>query len=169
MAQTVQKSLSAGELAERRLALMVTTYSLFIKNLKEEGVPLEQVKAASDRTWQKIGEQAGEMLKPLFEGAPISEMTQVTGNLAVEVHGMTANREMRAGAHRTNFEKCPWHDTAEALALPVEWRLCRSGHESFVRSMFQALDPRITTIMDDVAAQGALCSETIGYGAEASP
>ena len=165
MPQAVQKTLSNEELAQRRLALMVTSYSLFIKNLKQEGVPLEKVKAASDRTWQMIGVQAGEMLKPLFEEAPASVMTQTTGNMATELHGMTISREMMpGGAHRTIFEKCPWHDTAEALSMPQEWRLCHSGHDLFVRAMYKTIDPKVNFVMDADPPAGAICSETINYG-----
>jgi len=163
MTQIPEKMLPAEELAGRRLEIMVNAYMLLVHNLRQEGVALDKVKAASDRAWQMIGEKAGATLKPLFEGAPTADMTVQSGNIATEVHGMTIRREPLEGAHRTIFEACPWHDAAEALNMPEEWRLCRGGHESFLKALYNTLDPQVSVAMDAAPPEGALCSEVIRY------
>ena len=163
MEKVTEKTLPVEELAAQRLAVMVNAYTLLLKNLKEEGVNLDKVKAASDRTWQLLGQQAGELLKPAFEDTPPEEMTVQTGNMATEIHGMSIRREPMSGAHRTDFEACPWDVAANTFEVPSEWRLCRSGHEAFVKEMYRAINPRISVEMEETAAEGALCSETIRY------
>jgi hypothetical protein len=163
MEQIPERMLPVEEVAERRLALMVTTVTLLLKNLKREGVELEKVKAASDRTWRTLGEQAGAELKPLFEGTPVADMTFQSGNIATEIHGMTIRREVMQGAHRSDFLTCPWNAVADELEMPEEWRLCQSGHESFVKAMYNAINPQVSVGIDEIASQGAICSETIKY------
>lgn len=41
-------------------------FTLFTKNLMEEGVEREKVKKASDKLWAILGEQSAGRLKPLF-------------------------------------------------------------------------------------------------------
>jgi hypothetical protein len=163
MAPIQEKMLPVEELAARRLTLMVTAYTMLLKHLKQEGVELEKVKAASDRTWQVLGDQAGAELKPLFEGVPVADMATQTGTIATEIHGMAIAREVMPGAHRTDFETCPWNETADALEMPEAWRLCHSGHDAFVKAMYHAIDPQVSVGMDETASQGAICSETVRY------
>ena len=51
----MEQALSIEELAKKRLDALSYSYSLLVKNLKEEGVPLQKVKKASDKTWAMLG------------------------------------------------------------------------------------------------------------------
>ena len=159
----LNRLLPLEEVAQRRLALFVNSYTLLLKNLMEEGVALEKVKAASDKTWRSIGQSAGAELKPLYENASASDMVQQTGSMAAEIHGMAIRREAAEGAHRIEFASCPWNEAAESLSLPENWRLCKSGHDQFVNAMYQAINPGVSMIIDETASGGAVCSETIRY------
>ena len=47
----MEQALPVEELANQRLNVLIYSYTLLVKNLMEEGVELEKVKKASDKTW----------------------------------------------------------------------------------------------------------------------
>lgn len=47
----MEQALPIGELARQRLNAMVYAFSLFTKNLMEEGLEKEKVRRASDKAW----------------------------------------------------------------------------------------------------------------------
>ena len=150
------------EMANQRLNVLVNAYTLFSKNLLEEGVDLEKVKAASDKTWGALGIEAGKQIKALFADAPIQEAVFTSGSIASAVHGMQIKEEISETQKRVQVEKCPWYDAAEALNMPKEWRLCTSGHKAFSTNMMNAISPSVTFEMSkDLPSGDSMCEETV--------
>ena len=153
------------EVANQRLNVLVNAYTLFINNLKEEGVDLEKVKAASDKTWGVLGIEAGRQMKALFKDAPIKDAVFTSGSIASAIHGMQLKEELAESEKRVEVQKCPWHDAAEALNIPREWRLCMSGHSAFSANMLKTISPETTFEMKrNLPAGDAVCEETISVG-----
>ena len=137
----MEQILPVEECASQRLQVMVYAFTMFTKNLMEEGVDRDKVKKASDKVWEALGIQAAGQLKPLFgDTISISSLEQA-GVMAEEVHGIESTREASETEIRTKFIKCPWHEAMSAMELPEDWRFCASGHAAFTDSMYKGLDP----------------------------
>ena len=150
------------EVANQRLNVLVNAYTLFMKNLLEEGIGLETVKAASDKTWGALGVEAGKQIKALFADAPIQEAVFTSGSIASAIHGMQIKEEKSETQKRVEVQKCPWHDTAEALNLPKEWRLCTSGHTAFTTNMLKTISPGAAFEMKKSLPSGdSICEEMV--------
>jgi len=91
----MEQVLPVEELANQRLNVLVNSYTLFVRNLMEEGVAVEKVKRASDRTWAILGQQTAEQLKPLFGENVNIEAIKQSGEMASSVHGMEMNEEIK--------------------------------------------------------------------------
>jgi len=150
------------EVANQRLSVLVNAFTLFSKNLLEEGLDLEKVKAASDRTWGALGMEAGKQIKALFADAPIQDAVFTSGSIASAIHGMQVKEEKEESQKRVEVEKCPWHDAAEAFNMPKKWRFCTSGHEAFSTNMLNEISPSATFGMSKNLPSGdAICKETV--------
>lgn len=132
------------ECAKQRLLVLVNAYTLFTKNLMEEGVDREIVKRASDKTWGILGQQAGEQLKPLLGEDINIEALQQAGAIAETVHGIEVNTKTTENELKTEFVSCPWNDALTAIGIPKDWRFCASGHVAFTESMYNGLNPKAT-------------------------
>jgi hypothetical protein len=64
--RTMEQAIPIEECAKQRLNVFVNAFTLFIKNLMEEGLDRDKVRRASDRVWETLGIQAAEQLKPLL-------------------------------------------------------------------------------------------------------
>ncbi len=150
------------EVANQRLNVLVNAYTLFSKNLLEEGIDLDKVKAASDRTWGALGIEAGKQIKALFADAPIQDAIFTSGSIASAIHGMQIKEEKKESQKRVEVEKCPWHDAAEALNMPKEWRFCASGHKAFSTNMLKEISPSANFEMTkDLPSGDAICEESV--------
>ena len=107
----------------------------------EEGVDLEKVKKASNKTWSILGQQAAEQLKPLFGDTVNIEALQQSGQMAASVHGIELKEEVTENRIQSEYKKCPWQDAYVALDMPSDWRICPSGHLAFTESMYNGLNP----------------------------
>ena len=140
----MEQALPVEELANQRLNVLVFAYSLFIKNLMEEGLDREKVKSASDKAWGTLGVQAGEQLKPLLADSDKIAAIQQAAAIAQSVHGIKTDIESTKTEVRTEFFKCPWQDALQALGVPKEWRFCNSGHAAFTETMLKTINPDIS-------------------------
>jgi hypothetical protein len=137
----MEQALPIEELAQKRLDALIYSYSLLVKNLKEEGVPLETVKKASDKTWAMLGHNTAMQLKPIFgEDVNIDNLKQ-SGMMATGVHGMEMTEKIEGNTIRTEYTKCPWQEANTALDIPEDWRICQSGHAAFTDAMYKGLVP----------------------------
>ncbi len=137
----MEQALPIEEVAQKRLDALIYSYSLLIKNLMKEGVPLETVKKASDNTWGMLGHNVGKQLKPVFgENVDIETLKQ-SGMMATGVHGMEMTEKIEGNTIRSEYTRCPWQDVGMELDIPVEWRLCQSGHAAFTEAMYKGLIP----------------------------
>jgi hypothetical protein len=139
--ERMEQALPVEELAKQRLNVLVQAYSLFTKNLMEEGLDREKVKRASDRVWSILGDQVGQQMKTLLGQTEKGAALQAAGAMAESVHGIEVKREAEEKGLRTEFVKCPWAEAVEALEMPKEWRLCPSGHAAFAEHMFKTMYP----------------------------
>jgi hypothetical protein len=135
------QALPLEELAKQRLKALVYSYSLLIKNLMEEGVELEKVKKASDKTWAILGQQTAEQLKPLFGENINIKVLQQSGAMSASIHEMEMSEEISGNTIKSKYTKCPWQDANIALDIPYEWRMCTSGHFAFTENMYKGLIP----------------------------
>ena len=157
----MKQALPIEELAAQRLNIMVNSYALFIKNLMEEGLDLNKVKKASDKTWAMLGQQTAEQLKPLFGENVNIETLQQSGAMATSVHGMEMSEEISGNTIQSVYTKCPWQDANEAFAIPADWRLCQSGHLAFTDNMYKGLIPNTTYKMTKKMPSGdQICAGT---------
>jgi hypothetical protein len=137
----MEQALPIEELARQRLDALTYSYSLLVKNLKEEGVSLETVKKASDKTWAMLGHKTAEQLKPLFgENLNIESLKQ-SGMMATGVHGMEMTEKIDGNTIRSEYTKCPWQEANMALDISEDWRICQSGHAAFTEAMYKGLIP----------------------------
>jgi len=137
----MEQILPIEELAQKRLEALTYSYSLLVKNLKEEGVPLETVKKASDKTWAMLGQKTAEQLKPLFGEHVNIESLKQSGMIATGVHGMEMTEQIDGNTIKSEYTKCPWQDVNMALDMPEDWRICQSGHAAFTDAMYKGLIP----------------------------
>ena len=159
----MERALSIEEIAAQRLEVMVNAYTLFIKNMKEEGVERDKVQAASDKIWQMLGKTAGDQLKALFVNSSVRDTLFNGYAMASAVHGMQVQEERRDSEKRVKVEKCPWHEAALAFALPEDWRLCLGGHKAFAETMLQTIAPEARfEITKSLVAGAPFCDERVG-------
>ncbi len=140
----MEQALPIEECAKQRLQVLVNAYTLFTRNLMEEGVDREKVKKASDKTWAILGQQAGEQLKALLGENINIEALQQAGAIAETVPGIEVNTKKTENELKTEFISCPWNDAFTALDVPKDWRFCASGHVAFTESMYNGLNPEAT-------------------------
>ena len=158
----MEDALSLEEIASQRLNVLVNAYTLFVKNLMEEGVPHAKVRAASDKTWQMLGQAAGDQIKANYPDSSTIEVLFASGTMASAVHGMQVQEERRYSEKRVKVEKCPWHEAAMAFGLPADWRLCLSGHKAFTATMLQAISPKAQFEITQSLVEGApFCDERV--------
>jgi hypothetical protein len=137
----MEQALPIDEVAQKRLDSLIYSYSLLVKNLMKEGVPLETVKKASDNTWGMLGHTTAKQLKSMIgENVDIETLKQ-SGMVAAQVNGMELTEKTDGNTIRTEYTKCPWQDVGMELDMPVEWRLCQSAHEAFTEAMYKGLIP----------------------------
>ena len=72
----------------------------------EEGVELEKVKKASDKTWAILGQQAAEQLKPVFGETVSIEALQQSGAIAASIHGIEYSDKVIENAIQSEYDKC---------------------------------------------------------------
>lgn len=157
----MERALSIEELAAQRLNIMVYSYSLFTKNLMEEGLDLDKVKKASDKTWAMLGQQTAEQLKPLFGKNVNIETLQQSGAMATSVHGMEMSEEISGNTIQSKYTKCPWQEANLALNMPADWRLCQTGHFAFTETMYKGLIPNAEYEMTEKMPSGdKICAGT---------
>ena len=152
------------ECAKQRLQVLVYAYTLLVKNLMEEGVDLEKVKKASDKTWAILGQQAAEQMKPLFGETVNIEAIQQSGAIAASVHGIEFSEKVTGNMIQSEYTKCPWQEAYIALDMPNDWRLCPSGHSAFTESMYKGLSPNATYKMTKNMPSGdQVCEGTTAF------
>ena len=137
----MKQTLPIEDLAFQRLKTMVYSYTLFVKNLMEEGVELKTVKRASDKTWAMLGQQTAQQLKPSFGKNVSIDHLQQSSEMVNGVHGMKMTDEKIGNTIQSTFTKCAWQDVNNVLGIPDNWRLCQSGHAAFTKSMNKGLNP----------------------------
>lgn len=150
----MEQALSAEELANQRLNALIYSYTLLVKNLMEEGVDLEKVKKASDKTWAILGQQAADQLKPLFGESVNIEALQQSGAIAASVHGIEFSEKVTENKIQSEYVKCPWQEAYIALDMPSDWRVCTSGHLAFTESMYKGLNSNVTYKMTKTMPAG---------------
>jgi len=150
----MEQTLPIEECARQRLQVMVYAYTMFTKNLMEEGVDREKVKKASDKVWEALGVQAAGQLKPFFGDTISISSIEQAGAMAEEVHGIEVTRETDKNETRSKFIKCPWHEALSALEMPEDWRFCASGHAAFTDSMYKGLDPNASYELPKAMPEG---------------
>ena len=160
----MEQALPAEEMANQRLNVLIYSYSLLVKNLMEEGVDLEKVKKASDKTWAILGQQAAEQMKPLFGETVNIEAIQQSGAMAASVHGIEFSEKVTENMIQSEYTKCPWQEANIALNMPNDWRLCSSGHSAFTESMYKGLSPNATYKMTKNMPSGdQICEGTTAF------
>ncbi len=160
----MEQALPAEELANQRLNALIYSYSLLVKNLMEEGVDLEKVKKASDKTWAILGQQAADQLKPLFGETVNIEALQQSGAIAASVHGIEFSEKVTGNKIQSEYVKCPWQEAYIALDMPSDWRVCPSGHLAFTESMYKGLNPNATYKMTKNMPSGdQICESTTEF------
>jgi hypothetical protein len=157
----MEQGLPIEELAKQRLNVLVNAYSLFIKNLMDQGFDREKVKRASDKVWSMIGDRAGEQMKSIFGEAKNTDVAQQVGAIPYGVHGIEVKTEVKENEIRSECFKCPWRETYESIGLPKEWRFCSSGHVAFAERMFKALNPKISVKMTKSMPMGDSVCEIV--------
>jgi hypothetical protein len=157
----MEQTLPIEECARQRLQVMVYAFTMFTKNLMEEGVDRDKVKNASDRVWAALGEQAAGQLKPIFGDEINITSLEQAGAIAEEVHGIEVTREASEHKIRSKFIKCPWHEASSAIEMPEDWRFCASGHAAFTGSMYKGLDPGASYELPKTMPEGAAFCEGI--------
>ena len=160
----MEQALPIEELANQRLNVLIYSYTLLVKNLMEEGVDLEKVKKASDKTWAILGQQAAEQLKPLFGETVNIEALQQSGAIAASVHGIEFSETVTENMIQSEYTKCPWQEANIALDMPSDWRLCPSGHSAFTESMYKGLGSNATyKITKDMPSGDQACESTTAF------
>ena len=156
----MEQALPVEELANQRLNVLIYSYTLLVKNLMEEGVDLEKVKKASDKTWAILGQQAADQLKPLFGETVNIEALQQSGAIAASVHGIEYSEKITENKIQSEYVKCPWQEAYIALDMPSDWRVCTSGHIAFTEGMYKGLKPNATYKMTKNMPSGDQICET---------
>ena len=160
----MEQAIPVEELASQRLNALIYSYTLLVKNLMEEGVDLEKVKKASDKTWAILGQQAADQLKPLFGETVNIEALQQSGAIATSVHGIEFSEKVTENKIQSEYVKCPWQEANIALDMPNDWRVCTSGHTAFTESMYKGLHPNATYKMTKSMPSGdQICESTTTF------
>lgn len=134
------------EVADQRLNQFVYAYTLFAKNLIEAGVDREIVKMASDMAWGSTGSETANRIKSRMGAVDAPASIRQAGAYAMSIFGNEINTFSDEDTVYSRLVKCPWHDAAEALGIPYEWRFCESGYSSFSEEVFKTLNPDIIYI-----------------------
>ena len=157
----MEQALPAEELANQRLNALIYSYTLLVKNLMEEGVDLEKVKKASDKTWAILGQQAADQLKPLFGESVNIQALQQSGAIAASVHGIEFSETVTENKIQSEYVKCPWQEAYIALDMPSDWRVCKSGHIAFTEGMYKGLNPNATyKLTKNMPSGDQICEST---------
>jgi coenzyme F420-reducing hydrogenase alpha subunit len=160
----MEQALPVEELANQRLNVLIYSYTLLVKNLMEEGVELEKVKKASDKTWAILGQQAAEQMKPLFGETMNIEVLQQSGAMASSIHGIEFSEKVTENTIQSEYVKCPWQEAYIALDMPSDWRVGPSGHLAFTESMYKGLFPNATYKMTKNMPSGdQICESTTEF------
>ena len=160
----MEQALPVEELANQRLNVLIYSYTLLVKNLMEEGVDLEKVKKASDKTWAILGQQAADQLKPLFGETVNIEALQQSGAIAASVHGIEFSEKVTENKIQSEYVKCPWQEAYIALDMPSDWRVCPSGHLAFTESMYKGLNSNATyELTKNMPSGDQICESTTGF------
>jgi len=160
----MEQALPAEELANQRLNALIYSYTLLVKNLMEEGVDLEKVKKASDKTWAILGQQAADQLKPLFGETVNIQALQQSGAIAASVHGIEFSEKVTENKIQSEYVKCPWQEAYIALDMPKDWRICPSGHSAFTERMYKGLSPNATyKMMKNMPSGDQICEGTTEF------
>ena len=160
----MEQALPVEELANQRLNVLIYSYTLLVKNLMEEGVELEKVKKASDKTWAILGQQAAEQMKPLFGETMNIEVLQQSGAMATSIHGIEFSEKVTENTIQSEYVKCPWQEAYVALDMPSDWRVCPSGHLAFTESMYKGLSSNATYKMTKTMPAGdQMCEGTTAF------
>jgi hypothetical protein len=152
---TMEQAIPIEECAKQRLNVLVNAFTLFIKNLMEEGLDRDKVRRASDRVWETLGKQAAEQLKPFMGDKVDLEGLRQAGLITESIHGMTVKSAIAGKQLNTEFTSCPWQDALKANAVPEDWRMCASGHSAFAQSMFRGLHPGAVWKLEENMPAGA--------------
>lgn len=154
----MEQAIPIEECAKQRLSMMVNAFTLFIKNLMEEGLDRDKVRRASDRVWEALGNQAAEQLKPLMGDKVDLEGLRQAGQITESIHGIGANAKIAGKQMDTEFTSCPWQEALKAHAIPEDWRMCASGHSAFVQSMYSGLHPgAVYKLKENMPAGARIC------------
>jgi len=153
--RTMEQAIPIEECAKQRLNVLVNAFTLFIKNLMEEGLDRDKVRRASDKVWETLGTQAAEQLKPLMGDKVDLESLRLAGQITESIHGMEVNSDIAGKKLNTEFTSCPWQEALEANAVPEDWRMCASGHSAFAQSMYSGLHPRAVWKLEENMPAGA--------------
>jgi hypothetical protein len=151
----MEQAIPIEECAKQRLNVLVNAFTLFIKNLMEEGLDRDKVRRASDRVWETLGTQAAEQLKPLMGDKVDLESLRLAGQITESIHGMEANAKIAGKQMDTEITNCPWQEASKAHAVPEDWRMCASGHSAFVQSMYSGLHPSAIYKLKEAMPAGA--------------
>jgi hypothetical protein len=156
--RTMEQTIPIEECAKQRLSMMVDAFTLFIKNLMEEGLDRDKVRRASDRVWEALGTQAAEQLKPLMGDNIDLEGLRQAGQITESIHGIEANATISGKQMDTEFTGCPWQEALKTHAVPEDWRMCASGHSIFVQSMYGGLHPgAVYELKENMPAGARIC------------
>ena len=151
----MEQAIPIEECAKQRLNVLVNAFTLFIKNLMEEGLDRDKVRGASDRVWETLGTQAAEQLKPLMGDKVDLESLRLAGQITESIHGMEVTSDIAGKQLNTEFTSCPWQEALKAHAVPKDWRMCASGHSAFAQSMFSRLHPGAVWKLEAAMPAGA--------------
>jgi len=135
----MEQAIPIEECAKQRLNVLVNAFTLFIKNLMEEGLDRDKVRRASDKVWETLGTQAAEQLKPFMGDKVNLEGLRQAGQITESIHGIEADAKIAGKQMDTEFTNCPWQEALKTHAVPEDWRMCASGHSAFVQSMYSGL------------------------------
>jgi len=154
----MEQTIPIEECAKHRLNMLVNAFTLFIKNLMEEGLDRDKVRRASDRVWETLGTQAAEQLRPLMGDKVALESLRQAGQITESIHGIEANAKIAGNQMETEFISCPWQEALKAHAVPADWRMCASGHSAFVQSMYSGLNPgAVYELKENMPAGARIC------------
>jgi hypothetical protein len=96
--------------------------------------------------WGSMGNETAKHIKTRMDTADPETSIRQAGAYAMSIFGNEINTFSDEDTVYSELVKCPWHDAAEALGIPYEWRFCESGYSSFAEKMFKTLRPDIIYI-----------------------
>lgn len=160
----MEELLSIEELAKQELKSMAYAYSLFVKNLMDEGFDRNKVRRASDRAWAITGMRRGAQIKSVLGTAKDIDALEKASEMAASLHGIEFRREVKEGVLHLEFVKCPWHEACESIGIPDEWKFCPTGHAAYSESMLQSINPLASFDIPKCMPNGDdLCSMVVSF------